>query len=51
MEKGEGKMEDLAEKAQKGEITKKEAKRRKLTPLGWAFMVVIPGIIGSDLAI
>jgi len=37
----EGQVKDLAEKPQKGEITKKKAKRRKLTPLGWAFMVVI----------
>jgi hypothetical protein len=35
------KAKDLAEKPQKGEITKKEARRRRLTPLGWAFLVVI----------
>lgn len=37
----DGKVKDLVEKPQKGQITKKEAKRRKLTSLGWAITVVI----------
>lgn len=39
--KSSGEVKDLAEKLQKGEITKKETTRRKLTPWGWVTMAVI----------